>query len=91
MSTTSTSADEPQPRRRRIARYLPFTGRTAQPGTGTRPGPAAGVGTRAARRPLVIDDRSERELLHEAMKRARQDARRKTLDPWVLNSGDRVP
>ncbi|MFF4571808.1 hypothetical protein [Streptomyces sp. NPDC001410] len=90
MSTTSTSADEPQPRRRRIARYLPFTGRTTQPGTGTRPGPAA-TGARTSRLPLVIDDRGERGLLKDAKKRGRLDARRRTLDPWVLNSGDRVP
>ncbi|MGW2745454.1 hypothetical protein [Streptomyces sp. NPDC001450] len=90
MSTTSTSADEPQPRRRRIARYLPFTGRTAQPGTGTRPGPAA-TGARTSRLPLVIDDRGERGLLRDAKRRGWRDARRRTLDPWVLNSGDRVP
>ncbi|MEU6466232.1 hypothetical protein [Streptomyces sp. NPDC046976] len=90
MSTTSTGAEEPQPRRRRIARYLPFTGRTAQPGTGTRPGPAAGA-AHTSRLPLVIGDRGERDLLQDARKRGRQDARRKTLDPWVLNSGDRVP
>ncbi|MFC7864124.1 hypothetical protein DV517_51560 [Streptomyces sp. S816] len=90
MSTTSTGAEEPQPRRRRIARYLPFTGRTAQPGTGARPGPAAGA-AHTSRLPLVIGDRGERDLLQDARKRGRQDARRKTLDPWVLNSGDRVP
>ena len=90
MSTTSTGAEEPQPRRRRIARYLPFTGRTAQPGTGTRPGTAAGA-AHTSRLPLVIGDRGERDLLQDARKRGRQDARRKTLDPWVLNSGDRVP
>ncbi|MFJ9863000.1 hypothetical protein [Streptomyces sp. NPDC101165] len=91
MSTTSTSADEPQPRRRRIARYLPFTGRTAQPGTGTRPGPATAGGTRTNRLPLVIDDRGERALLQDAHSKGRRAARRRTLDPWVLNSGDRVP
>ncbi|MFY4718853.1 hypothetical protein [Streptomyces sp. LaBMicrA B280] len=90
MSTTSTGAEEPQPRRRRIARYLPFTGGGARPGTGTRPGPAAGA-ARTSRLPLVIGDRGERDLLQDARKRGRQDARRKTLDPWVLNSGDRVP
>ncbi|MFK0136177.1 hypothetical protein [Streptomyces murinus] len=90
MSTTSTGAEEPQPRRRRIARYLPFTGRTAQPGTGTRPGPAPGA-AHTSRLPLVIGDRGERDLLQDARKRGRQDARRKTLDPWVLNGGDRVP
>ncbi|MER8061172.1 MULTISPECIES: hypothetical protein [unclassified Streptomyces] len=90
MSTTSTGAD-PQPRRRRIARYLPFTGGgSTQPGTGARPGSAPG-GPRAGRPPLVIGDRGERDLLQGARKRGRQDARRGTLDPWVLNSGDRVP
>lgn len=90
MSTTSTSTDEPQPRRRRIARYLPFTVRTAQPGTGTRPGPAAD-GRRTSRLPLVIDDRGQRGLLRDARSKGRKAARRRTLDPWVLNSGDRVP
>ncbi|OXY99150.1 hypothetical protein [Streptomyces diastatochromogenes] len=89
MSTTSTSAEEPQPRRRRLTRYLPFTGRTAQPGTGARPGAAPGV--RSSRVPLVVDDRGELGLLRDAERRGRQAARRGTLDPWVLNSGDRVP
>ncbi|MEU6506154.1 hypothetical protein [Streptomyces sp. NPDC046942] len=90
MSTTSTSADgEPQPRRRRIARYVPVPGRSAQQTTRPRPGPSPGAAP--ARRPLVLDDRAERALLTEAGRRGQEAARKGALDPWVLGSGDRVP
>ncbi|MEW2287769.1 hypothetical protein [Streptomyces sp. NPDC047841] len=89
MSTPSTSADTPEPRRRRLTRYVPFPGRSTQQATRPRPGP--GPGGFAARRPLVLDDRAESGLLGTARKRGRQAGRKQTLDPWVLNSGDRLP
>lgn len=89
MSTTTTSADAPQPRRRRLTRYVPVPGRTTQQTTRPRPGPAPGAP--AVRRPLVLDDRAERGLLVEAGRRGREAAANGTLDPWVLGSGDRVP
>ncbi|WEO94403.1 hypothetical protein A6P39_010515 [Streptomyces sp. FXJ1.172] len=89
MSTTTTSAEAPQPRRRRLARYVPLPGRTPEQ-TG-RPRPGTTAGAPAGRRPLVIEDRSERGLLAEARRRGSQAGENGTLDPWVLGSGDRVP
>ncbi|MFE1193218.1 hypothetical protein ACFW6E_10520 [Streptomyces olivaceoviridis] len=89
MSTPGTSADTPEPRRRRLTRSVPFPGRSTQQATRPRPGPAPGG--LARRRPLVLDDKAESGLLGTARKRGRQAGRKRTLDPWVLNSGDRLP
>ncbi|UFR01259.1 hypothetical protein KBP30_08740 [Streptomyces sp. Go40/10] len=89
MSTTGTSADTPRPRRRRAGRYVPFPGRSTQQTTGPLTGPV--TGRLPADRPSVPENRSDRRLLAEAGKRGRRDGRKRTLDPWVLNSGDRLP
>ncbi|MEU6589591.1 hypothetical protein ABZ923_10245 [Streptomyces sp. NPDC046881] len=89
MSTPSTSTDIPEPRRRRLARALPLPGRSAQ--RTARPGAGPGTTGLAGRRPLVLDDRAEGGLLVEARKRGRQAGRKRTLDPWVLAGGDRLP
>ncbi|MBL1103426.1 hypothetical protein JK361_02200 [Streptomyces sp. 5-8] len=89
MSTPVTSADGPQPRRRRLARYVPFPGRTAQQTARPRPGTA--TGGLAGHRPLVLDAGDGGSLLADARKRGLAAGKKKTLDPWVLNSGDRLP
>ncbi|MFF8726342.1 hypothetical protein ACF073_07595 [Streptomyces sp. NPDC015171] len=87
MSTTTTGADEPRPLRRRLARALPLPGRSDQ--RTARPGP--GSGTLAGRRPLVLDARDKGGLLDDARNRGLTAGKKKTLDPWVLHSGDRLP
>ncbi|WP_225827539.1 hypothetical protein [Streptomyces naphthomycinicus] len=90
MSTTSTGADgQRRPLRRRLTRYVPLPGRTGQ--QSARPGAGTGTGGLAGRRPLVLDAGDGGSLLSDSWKRGRQAGKRKTLDPWVLNSGDRLP
>ncbi|MEU6367278.1 hypothetical protein ABZ876_16460 [Streptomyces sp. NPDC046931] len=86
MSTTTT-AESPEPRRRR--RYTSLPGRTTQPQS------AAGRGSVPSalprRRAIVLDDAAEQRVLSDARRHGRKAAKRKVLDPWVLGSGDRVP
>ncbi|MGW7793411.1 hypothetical protein [Streptomyces tricolor] len=89
MSTTSTSADRPRPRRRRLSGHVPLPGRTARQPASPRTGPVPDGSVR--RSPVVPEDRAEAKLLAQAGRKGRRAGKKGTLDPWVLNSGDPLP
>ncbi|MFE9725711.1 hypothetical protein ACFYQ5_19440 [Streptomyces sp. NPDC005794] len=85
MSTPSTSDPRrqrrnppllPSPRRRQESRQADRSDRAPRARTGGS---------------TVLDDRAERKLLSTARDRGSKAAKRGMLDPWVLQSGDRVP
>lgn len=89
VTSTDTSTDGPRPRRRRLTRYVPFPRPTGQ--QTARPGPGPGSAGLVGRRPLVLETWETGGLMADARKRGVTAGRKKTLDPWVLHSGDRLP
>ncbi|MEL5958329.1 proline-rich domain-containing protein [Streptomyces sp. CLV115] len=101
MSTTTTGSDPGEPRRRRLRVPGPRRAGTGRRDADRRPAePEAGP----RRRPLVLTDRQQRRLIEGARKRGAgavvgrgrfavrgRAARSGALDPWVLDSGGRVP
>ncbi|MFD7492421.1 hypothetical protein ACFV8T_08370 [Streptomyces sp. NPDC059832] len=101
MSTTTTGSDPGEPRRRRLRIPGPLRAGAGSQGADRRVAePEAGP----RRHPLVLTDRQQRRLIRDARKRGAgavtgrrrpvvrgRAARSGALDPWVLDSGGRVP
>ncbi|MGC9439380.1 hypothetical protein [Streptomyces sp. WG5] len=85
MSTTNTS----EPRRQRRGRLSLPAPRGADRPSGVRG--RSGVPVPRSDGSAVLDDRAERRLLRTASAMGGKAAKRGVLDPWVLQSGDRVP
>ncbi|MFH8976641.1 hypothetical protein [Streptomyces sp. NPDC017890] len=85
MSTTNTS----EPRRQRRGRLSLPTPRRADRPSGVRGRSVVPVPPSDGS--AVLNDRAERRLLRTASAMGGKAAKRGVLDPWVLQSGDRVP
>ncbi|MFD7617293.1 hypothetical protein [Streptomyces sp. NPDC059802] len=101
MSTTTTGSDPGEPRRRRLRIPGPLRAGAGSQGADRR---VAEPETGPRRHPLVLTDRQQRRLIEDARKRGAgavtgrrrpvvrgRAARSGALDPWVLDSGGRVP